>query len=145
MNKIAIGADHAGFFLKDVCVKWLQDHHIEVLDLGTFSEDSVDYPDYTYKVVDTLKTGGVNIGILICGSGEGMVMGANRFKGIRAALCWNKKSACLSRSHNDANILVLGARLISISSALQCLDAFINTPFSREARHLRRIKKLDAF
>jgi|SRR5271156_3163923 len=107
-KKIALGADHAGFLLKDICVKWLTDHHLEVIDFGTFSAESVDYPDYTYKVVDTIKTGQADMGVLICGSGEGMVIGANRFKGIRAALCWNKKSACLTRSHNDANILVMG-------------------------------------
>ncbi|MEI8320400.1 MAG: ribose 5-phosphate isomerase B [Alphaproteobacteria bacterium] len=143
IKKIVVGTDHAGFLLKQQLVQWLHQHDVEVIDVGTCSEDSVDYPEYTKKVVEAMRKGAVGTGLLICGSGIGMSIGANRFKGIRAALCWNKKSAYCARRHNDANILVLGARLLSFSKALTCLSTFITTSFQGEERHLRRIKELD--
>ena len=114
----------------------------EVLDLGTNSEDPVDYPDYANLMAETLKEGEVKVGVLICGSGLGMSMVANRHKGIRAALCHSSKSAELARLHNDANILVLGGRLIKQKDAMSCLDKFLSTRFEG-GRHSKRVSKID--
>ena len=122
--------------------KQLKGKGYEVLDLGTNSEDPVDYPDYANLMAETLKEGEVKVGVLICGSGLGMSMVANRHKGIRAALCHSSKSAELARLHNDANILVLGGRLIKQKDAMSCLDKFLSTRFEG-GRHSKRVSKID--
>ena len=130
MEKIALASDHAGFLLKKLVEKQLKGKGYEVLDLGTNSEDPVDYPDYANLMAETLKEGEVKVGVLICGSGLGMSMVANRHKGIRAALCHSSKSAELARLHNDANILVLGGRLIKQKDAMSCLDKFLSVSYT---------------
>ena len=142
MEKIALASDHAGFLLKKLVEKQLKGKGYEVLDLGTNSEDPVDYPDYANLMAETLKEGEVKVGGLICGSGLGMSMVANRHKGIRAALCHSSKSAELARLHNDANILVLGGRLIKQKDAMSCLDKFLSTRFEG-GRHSKRVSKID--
>lgn len=142
-KKIAFGADHAGYILKENLLSFLKQLNIETLDCGTFSEESTDYPLYAQKVVQAVLTHESTCGVLICGSGIGMSIAANRFLGIRAALCWNIETAKLSRQHNDANILVLGARMIKAPTAQQCLTAFLDTSFSQEERHKRRVRSLD--
>ena len=137
--KILIASDHAGFDLKSLLIKELQKSGFEIQDLGCDSaEKSVDYPDFAQKLSKKLKKG---FGILICGSGIGISIAANRFKHIRAALCHNVKCAKLTRAHNDANVLCLGARMISQKTALAIVKAFLNTKFEGE-RHERRVKKL---
>ena len=128
--------------LKKLVEKQLKGKGYEVLDLGTNSEDPVDYPDYANLMAETLKEGEVKVGVLICGSGLGMSMVANRHKGIRAALCHSSKSAELARLHNDANILVLGGRLIKQKDAMSCLDKFLSTRFEG-GRHSKRVSKID--
>ena len=142
MEKIALASDHAGFLLKKLVEKQLKGKGYEVLDLGTNSEDPVDYPDYANLMAETLKEGEVKVGVLICGSGLGMSMVANRHKGIRAALCHTSKRAELARLHNDANILVLGGRLIKQKDAMSCLDKFLSTRFEG-GRHSKRVSKID--
>jgi ribose 5-phosphate isomerase B len=138
---IAVGADHGGYEMKQELTLQLRDMGFAVLDFGTDSADSVDYPDFAELVVKAIEGGEANRGILVCGSGIGMSIAANRHKGIRAALCVNKVSAELARQHNDANILVLGERLTEISMAKQCVKKFFSTEFEG-GRHERRVKKL---
>ena len=123
-KKIIIGSDHAGFEMKHSIISNLSD--IEFEDIGTDSDESVDYPDYAHNVVKGILSNSYSSGVLICGSGIGMSMSANRAKDIRAALCLNTKMAELARQHNDANILVLGSRLISVSEAIKCLLIFLD-------------------
>lgn len=138
-KKILIASDHAGFLLKEIIIKTLKKSGYTVTDLGTNSaEKSVDYPDFAQKLAKKLKH---EQGILICGSGIGISIAANRFKHIRAALCHNVKAAKLTRAHNDANVLCLGARMISEKSALLIVKTFLNTKFEGE-RHERRVAKL---
>ena len=139
-NKIIIGSDHAGFEMKHSIISNLSD--IEFDDIGTDSDESVDYPDYAHNVVKGILSNSYSFGILICGSGIGMSMSANRVKDIRAALCLNSKMAELARQHNDANILVLGSRLISVSEAIKCLLVFLNTKFEG-GRHQGRLNKFN--
>lgn len=141
-KSIAIASDHAGFILKEKILFYLKKLKIRTFDLGTFSQDRVDYPDNAKKLVLLLKKKKSLTGILICGSGIGVSIAANRFKGIRAAICNDSKSALLARKHNDANILCLGARLINLKNAQKVVNIFINTSFE-SGRHLKRIKKLD--
>lgn len=141
-KSIAIASDHAGFILKKKILFYLKKLKIRTFDLGTFSQDRVDYPDNAKKLVLFLKKKKSLTGILICGSGIGVSIAANRFKGIRAAICNDSKSALLARKHNDANILCLGARLINLKNAQKVVNIFINTSFE-SGRHLKRIKKLD--
>ncbi len=141
-KSIAIASDHAGFILKEKILFYLKKLKIRTFDLGTFSQDRVDYPDNAKKLVFFLKKKKSLTGILICGSGIGVSIAANRFKGIRAAICNESKSALLARKHNDANILCLGARLINLKNAQKVVNIFINTSFE-SGRHLKRIKKLD--
>lgn len=141
---IVIAADHAGFAFKKAILSWLHAHNYQVTDLGTFSEESVDYPDYAMKVVNALTEQHAEKGILICGSGIGMSIAANRHCSIRAALCHQEEVAKLARQHNDANVLVLGARLISEEEALRCIHAFLSTDFDG-GRHLKRVEKLSSF
>ena len=136
-----MGADHGGYEMKQELTLQLRDMGFAVLDFGTDSADSVDYPDFAELVVKAIEGGEANRGILVCGSGIGMSIAANRHKGIRAALCVDKVSAELARQHNDANILVLGERLTEISTAKQCVKKFFSTKFEG-GRHERRVKKL---
>lgn len=143
MPIIALAADHAGYALKETLKAWLAENHKEftVLDLGTDSEERVDYPDFGHKAANALLEGKAEIGLIVCGSGIGISIAANRHPGIRAALCWNPEVAALARQHNDANILALGARLIDEQTAKDCLDTFLETPFDG-GRHTDRVKKL---
>lgn len=138
---IAIGADHAGYGLKRVLNDDLARNGYVVRDMGTDGEESVDYPDFASHVAQAVLNGDADCGVLICGSGIGMSIAANRNPGIRAALCFNDEMARLSRQHNDANILVLGARFIPEQEAAKCLDAFLTTEFEG-GRHARRVGKL---
>ncbi len=140
--KIALGSDHAGFDLKEKIKGFLEKEGHEVIDLGCFSKDSVDYPVYGAKVAQALLKGEAERGILVCGTGLGMSMVANRFPGIRAALCHELFTAKMSRLHNDANVLVLGGRVIGDVLALEMVKVFLETPFEG-GRHLRRIKQID--
>ena len=139
---IGIGSDHAGFSLKARIKEYLHTHALACQDYGCFSDESVDYPDYARSIAQKIAQGTIERGILICGSGIGMSIAANRFKGVRAALCLSTTMAELSRKHNDANILVLASRLVSSDEALQILDVWLHTSFE-EGRHIRRIKKID--
>jgi ribose 5-phosphate isomerase B len=139
--KIAIGADHAGFELKEKVVNWLKDLQPELTDIGTFSNDSVDYPDFAHAVAGEVEKGNYDLGILICGTGIGVDMTANKHQGIRSALCWNKDIARLARSHNKANIICLPGRFITIEEAKDILDTFLNTEFEG-GRHQNRINKI---
>ena len=141
--KIICGADHAGFPLKEFLKSKMIELGHAVIDCGTDSEERpVDYPDYALKVVDLLKKGAGDFGLLICGSGIGMDIAANRHQGIRAALCHDVTTAHLARTHNDANVLVLGERLIGSYTAEECLKIFLSTPFKGGERHERRVEKL---
>lgn len=142
INKIAIGSDHAGFELKQELISYLKGKNISVIDKGTFSEERADYPDYGHAVATAVTSGEVETGILMCGSGNGINMAANKHKGIRAALCWNSEIAALARQHNDANILVLPARYISKEEAYKCIDVFLTEKFEG-GRHQQRIDKID--
>ncbi len=143
MSVIAIGSDHAGYALKSAVVDWLKAAGHEVLDLGAYGLDSVDYPDFGRAVGEAVASGKAEKGVVVCGSGIGISIAANRVKGARAALCMNGLMARLSRQHNNANILALGERLIGIETARDCLNEFLNTPFEG-GRHQRRVDKLSA-
>ena len=138
---VAIGADHGGFPVKAALKDRLEAGGYEVLDFGTDSEESVDYPEYADRVAGAVSDGSARCGILVCGSGIGMSIAANRHSGIRAALCHDEETARLSRQHNNANILVLGGRLIDEQTAIKCLELFLETAFEG-GRHQRRIEKL---
>ena len=139
---IAIAADHAGFGLKQELVGLLAERGYRVLDLGTDGPGSVDYPDFAEKMADVIRGGQAERGILVCGSGIGIGIAANRFPGIRAATCTDATMARLSRAHNDANILSLGARVVGFETARDCVLTFLSTPFDGGERHQRRIDKL---
>lgn len=138
---IAIGCDHAGFELKEVLKKHLEQKSYIVNDLGTYSSDRADYPDFGHLVATTVEKHEVEYGILMCGSGNGINMAANKHKGIRAALCWNVEIAKLARQHNNANILTLPARFIDPNEAKACVDVFLSTAFEG-GRHLDRVNKI---
>lgn len=138
---ISIGNDHAGTNLKKQLKKELISMGHEILDKGTDETESVDYPEFIHPVAEEVEKGGAEIGIIICGSGNGAAMTANKWKKIRAALCWDKELAILARKHNDANILSLPARFISLKKAKEMVLAFIETEFEG-GRHERRIKKI---
>ncbi len=140
---LAVGCDQAGYDLKVVILKYLDEKGIEYKDCGTFSTESTDYPIYAKAVVKEILSGNAEKGILICGTGIGMSMTANRYKGIRAALCGDCFSAEATRSHNDANILCMGARVTGPGLAVKITETFLNTPFSGVERHARRIKMMD--
>ncbi len=141
MNKVLIASDHAGFKLKKILIEELQGK-ITFEDLGPFSESSVDYPDYAKKLSKKIDLKNDLVGVLICGSGIGMSMVANRFKNVRAALCMNNKMSILARQHNNANILVLGSRLISEQEAIKCLLVFLKTNYEG-GRHQARLDKFN--
>jgi len=139
--KIMIGADHAGYALKESLKTWLQAQGFETIDAGTDGLASVDYPDFGARVAEAVSTGAMARGILICGTGIGMSIVANRYAGVRAALCRDEETARLSRMHNDANILVLGARQTDVEEAVAILRTWLATPFEG-ARHQRRLDKI---
>ena len=138
---IAIGADHAGFLLKEYLKDLLDEEGITIIDFGTYSDEPVDYPDFAHPVADAVENQEADIGILICGSGNGVAMTANKHPGIRAALCWNEEIARLARAHNDANILCLPGRFIEKIDAEEILKTFLESSFEG-GRHLRRVNKI---
>jgi ribose 5-phosphate isomerase B len=140
-ERIAIVSDHAAFEMKAMLADYLRERGWEVLDLGTTSTDSVDYPDYGYRMAQAIASGEVERGIALCGSGIGISISVNRHPACRCALVSEGLSARLARQHNDANVLALGARLIGIEAARDCVDQFLATPFL-EGRHQRRVDKL---
>lgn len=140
--RIAIGADHAGFILKDQLKARLAEAGHELADFGPQSADSVDYPDYAAQVARAVASGDAERGILVCGSGIGMAIAANRVRGVRAAACIDLYSAELCRQHNDANVLTLGSRIVALPLAEAILERFLATPFEG-GRHARRVAKLD--
>lgn len=139
--QIPIGCDHAGFHLKQIIIKHLEAKGYEVKDFGCYSEDSIDYPDFAHPVSEMVEANKDMKGILICGTGNGITMAANKHAGIRAAICWIKEIAELARQHNNANILSLPARFISDEDALEIVDIFFSTEFEG-GRHQRRIDKI---
>ena len=141
MKKIFISSDHAGFALKKKVLDFLKKKKLSFQDLGPFSDKSVDYPLYAHKLANNVKKNKRHVGILICGSGTGMNIAANKHRNIRAAQCFSMKSTKLSRLHNDANVITLGSRLISKNNALKYISVFLNTKFEG-GRHLRRVKKI---
>ena len=141
MRKIFISSDHAGFKLKEAIKVYLSKKKLTFQDLGPHNNDRVDYPDYAHKVARKVKSSKSNIGVLVCGSGTGMNIAANKHKNIRAAQCFNLKSTKLSRLHNDANIITLGSRLVTKKNALKFVSVFLNTKFEG-GRHSRRVKKI---
>ena len=141
MKKIFVSSDHAGFALKKKVLDFLKKKKLSFQDLGPFSDKSVDYPLYAHKLANNVKKNKRNVGILICGSGTGMNIAANKHRNIRAAQCFSLKSTKLSRLHNDANVITLGSRLISKNNALKFISVFLNTKFEG-GRHLRRVKKI---
>lgn len=140
--KISIGNDHAGYALKFEIVKMLHYMGHEVINFGTDLADSVDYPDYAHAVMNSLTTGETELSILICGTGNGICMTANKWKGIRAALCWKPEIAILARQHNDANVLCLPARFLETEEALNIVEVFLETEFEG-GRHQNRINKIN--
>ena len=141
IKTVLLASDHAGFKLKERIKSFLIKKGKKVLDLGTKNKNSVDYPDYAHLLSKKMRNDKDQLGILICGSGAGMVMAANKHKNIRAALCYNAKSTKLSRQHNNANVMTIGARLIKKNTALMCVNTFLKTKFDG-GRHLRRVKKI---
>ena len=141
--KVALGSDHAGFFLKEKVIAYLGQKGIEVEDMGPYNAERVDYPVYGKKVGEKVASGEVDKGLVICGSGIGISIAANKVKGVRAALCGDPLSARLCREHNDANVLAMGARLIGETMALEIVDTFLNTDF-QGGRHQQRIDLITA-
>ncbi|MEO0254023.1 MAG: ribose 5-phosphate isomerase B [candidate division WOR-3 bacterium] len=140
--KIAIGADHRGFKIKEIIKKLLKEKDFEVIDLGSFSEESSDYPDFAIRVGEEIKEGKAHFGILVCMTGIGMMIAANKVKGIRAALCRDEEDAYLARAHNDANVLALGSKNFKDEEELKRIVLkFVETPFEG-GRHERRVKKI---
>lgn len=140
---IAIGSDQGGFELKQAIMKHLKERNLEFKDYGSYSEESVDYPEYGRKVAEAVVDGTCDRGILICGTGIGISIVANKVKGIRAALCTDCFMAEATRQHNDANVLALGGRVVGPGLALKIVDTFLDTEFSNEERHIRRIKMIE--
>jgi ribose 5-phosphate isomerase B len=143
MSAIALGADHAGFPLKEIVKAWLVRQGHKVLDLGTHTADSVDYPDYASALTDALLAGEAERGILVCGTGIGMAMAANKAPGVRAAPCVDAFTAQMAREHNDANVLTLGARIVGAETAIEIVRVWLETAFAGD-RHVRRLDKLAA-
>ena len=141
---LALGSDHAGYPLKLEIMKHLDERKIEYKDYGCFSADSCDYAVYAEKAANAVKSGECDRGLLFCGTGVGISMAANKVKGIRAACCSDEFSAEATRLHNDANFLCLGARVVDTAKAIKLVDLFLDTPFSNEERHIRRIEQITA-
>lgn len=141
MEKIIIASDHAGFRLKEKLVRWLISSRYEVRDIGCFSEDSVDYPDYAHPLATAVEKGDYDYGITICGSGNGINMACNKHQKIRSAVCWNDDISRLARSHNDANVCALPGRFLTEAEAIHIVKIFLTTSFEG-GRHKRRIDKI---
>jgi ribose 5-phosphate isomerase B len=137
--KIALGSDHGGFFYKEKIKEYLKSKRYEIVDKGTYSPEPVDYPYFGENVGKAVVEGEADMGIIICGTGIGISIAANKIKGVRAALCTNEFMARMARSHNDANVLALGQRVIGLDHALAIVDVFLETPFEG-GRHERRVK-----
>jgi ribose 5-phosphate isomerase B len=142
MTKIAIGADHAGFEYKEILKKWLQTNGFMVKDFGTHSAESADYPDFAHPVASAVEKNEFDLGLLLCGSANGVAMTANKHQGIRAAICWKEELAELARTHNDANVLCIPARHVSVELAEKILDKFLHSSFEG-GRHGRRVDKIN--
>ncbi|GAB3166448.1 ribose 5-phosphate isomerase B [Telluribacter humicola] len=140
-KKIAIGADHAGFPYKEPIKEWLTNNGYEVTDYGTNSAESADYPDFAHPVASAVENGEFEMGVLLCGSGQGVCITANKHQGIRAALVWEPVLAELTRQHNNANIICLPVRFIELDKALECVEKFLNTEFEG-GRHQTRVGKI---
>ena len=140
---IALGCDHGGFALMKEVIEYLEKNGLEYKNFGTYSEESCDYPVYGKAVANAVASGECEKGILICGTGIGISISANKVKGVRAALCGDCFSAQATREHNDANILAMGARVTGAGLALKIVDTFLNTPFSNDERHIRRINQIE--
>lgn len=143
MKMIALGCDHGGYELKQEIIAYLEKNHLEYKDYGCFSTESTDYPIYAKLVGHAVADGECEKGILICGTGIGISIAANKIKGVRAALCSDCFSAEATRLHNDANILAMGARVLGAGLAVKIVDTFLNTPFSGDERHARRISQIE--
>ena len=139
---LVIGSDHAGFELKERLKKELDRLGVRYDDTGPATADAVDYPDFAHTVAEAVSRGQAERGLLVCGSGQGMAMAANRHKGVRASVPWNEETARLSREHNDSNVLALGARTLPDGEAERILKVWLETPFG-EGRHERRVRKID--
>lgn len=139
--KVAIGSDHAGFEYKELLKTWLEKNGFEVKDFGTHSSASADYPDFAHPVSNAVESKQSELGVLVCGSANGVAITANKHQGIRAAICWNEELASLSRQHNDANIVCIPARFISTDLAEKIVDRFLHTPFEG-GRHATRVGKI---
>ncbi|MCR4777931.1 MAG: ribose 5-phosphate isomerase B [Lachnospiraceae bacterium] len=140
---IGIGSDHGGYALKQEVIAYLKEKGLEFKDFGCYDEKSCDYPEYAHAVAHAVADGECEKGILICGTGIGISISANKVKGIRCALCHDVFSAKATREHNDANILAMGGRIVGPGLALMIVDTFLNTPFSNEERHIRRINQIE--
>lgn len=141
--RVALGSDHGGFELKQEIIKYLEEKQIAYKDYGCHSTESTDYPIYAKKVAHGILDGECDLGILVCGTGIGISITANKIKGIRAAVCTDCFTAEATRLHNDANILALGGRVVGPGLAVKIVDTFLNTPFSGDERHIRRIAQID--
>ena len=140
--KISLGADHAGYEYKEFIKSYLQEQGVEITDHGTYSNDSVDYPDFVHPVGNDLDEANADYGIVICGSGNGTAMVANKHRSVRCALCWNEELAFLARAHNDANALSIPARFVSKDLAIQMVKVFLQSAFEG-GRHQRRVDKIN--
>jgi ribose 5-phosphate isomerase B len=141
MQKIAIGADHAGFEYKELLKKWLEKNGYSVKDFGTYNTESADYPDFAHPVASSVEKNEFDLGVLVCGSANGVAITANKHQGVRAALCWNEELASLARQHNNANVLCLPARFVDVTLAEKILDRFLHSSFEG-GRHGRRVNKI---
>ena len=139
--KIGVGGDHAGYGLKGKVCDYLKEHGYEVVDYGTHSEESVDYPDYIHPLAIALEKGEIELGIIMCGSGNGVNITANKHQGVRSALCWNPELAEMAKLHNNANVLALAARYVDEKVNLKSVEVFLNTEFEG-GRHLNRVNKI---
>lgn len=139
--RLGIGSDHAGYEYKEALIAFLKEKGIEVKNFGTYTADSVDYPDYVHPLANEIEEGKLDMGILLCGSANGVCMTANKHQGIRAALCWDNEIAQLARQHNDANVICIPARFVSLYLAEEMVTTFLNTPFEG-GRHQRRVDKI---
>lgn len=139
--KIVIGSDHAGFEYKEAIKNYLEKNNIHIVDVGTYSTDSCDYPDYAHAAANEIETGNATFGILICGSANGVAITANKHQKIRAALCWQNEIASLARQHNDANVICIPARFVTIDEAVEMVHTFLTTDFEG-GRHQKRVEKI---
>lgn len=142
LTTVAVASDHAGYEMKERLKLALKERGLTIVDLGSDSTESVDYPDHAHALADTVADGRADLGVIVCGTGIGVSIAANRHPGIRAAVCSAPETASLARAHNDANVLALGARVIDEATALACLDAFLSTPFEG-GRHASRVQKIN--